>query len=57
MELFEKAFEEYISNYDMNVKQIRYKYHHSYKVEGLMEELAKRLNLNDEETYIKVEKI
>ena len=52
MELFEKAFEEYISNYDMNVKQIRYKYHHSYKVEGLMEELAKRLNLNDEETYI-----
>ena len=52
MELFERAFEEYMSNYDMNVKQIRYKYHHSYKVEDLMEKLSKRLNLNDEETYI-----
>ncbi len=49
---FEKAFDDYLNNYDKNVKEIRYKYHHSYEVEKLMEKLAKKLGLRDEEVYI-----
>ena len=46
IEKVEEEFEEYINNYDKGVKEIRYKYLHSYKVEKLMEELSKRINLN-----------
>ena len=46
---YEKAFDDYVSNYDLNEKRIRYKYHHSYKVEELMEKLANSFNLTDEE--------
>lgn len=45
----EKAFDNYISNYDMNVKQIRFKYHHSYRVKELMKKLALDLNLSKKE--------
>ena len=45
----ELEFDKYISNYDLNVKQIRYKYYHSYEVTKLMRELAIRLGLTKEE--------
>ena len=48
----ELAFDKYISNYDKSVKQIRYKYHHSYEVEKLMKELSNKLGLEKEETEI-----
>ena len=49
---FEQAFDNYIKNYDMNVKQIRYKYHHSYRVKELMLKLATILNLSDKEKEV-----
>ena len=48
----EIAFDKYISNYDLNEKQIRYKYLHSYEVEKLMKKLAKALKLSEEETKL-----
>ena len=45
----ELIFDKYISNYDKNEKQIRYKYHHSYRVEELMKELAIKLGLSKDE--------
>lgn len=45
----ELEFDKYISNYDLNVKQIRYKYYHSYEVEKLMKKIAIRLNLSKDE--------
>ena len=50
LERVKKEFDKYVSNYDMAVKEIRLKYHHSYKVMDLMKELANMLNLNKEET-------
>lgn len=52
MELFEKSFEDYLIAYDGTVKEIRFKHSHSFRVEELMEELAKKLNLNAEEIMI-----
>lgn len=43
-----KAFENYVSSYDMKNKDIIHKYKHTYKVVELMEELANRLGLDDE---------
>lgn len=48
----EKAFDNYLKNYDMNVKPIRYKYHHSYRVKELMKKLALMLNLSKDEIEI-----
>ena len=48
----EKAFDDYVSNYDMNVKQIRFKYYHSYKVKELMKQLAEDLNLSKKEVEV-----
>ena len=45
----ENAFDNYIKNYDMNVKEIRYKYHHSYRVMELMNRIANHLNLSNKE--------
>lgn len=47
-----KQFDEYVSNYDMSIKEIKLKYHHSYKVMELMKELSDKLNLSDEETRL-----
>ena len=52
LELLKKEFDKYVSNYDMSVKEIRLKYHHSYKVMELMKELSYALNLNEEETIL-----
>ena len=46
------AFDNYIKNYDMNVKQIRYKYYHSYRVKELMIKLADILKLSDKEKEV-----
>ena len=40
-----KFFDEYTSNYDMNIKEINYKYHHSYRVMDNMVTLSKALCL------------
>ena len=42
------AFENYISNYDLNDDLIRLKYYHTYKVVDLMAEIAYRFNLDKE---------
>lgn len=47
-----KQFDEYVSNYDTRVKEIKLKYYHSYKVMDLMRELADMLNLNEEEAKL-----
>lgn len=45
-------FDEYIKDYDMNNYDIAYKYHHSYRVQKLSDEIAKRLKLNEEDIYL-----
>lgn len=50
--MYQKAqeeFEKYMKSYDLGNKLIAFKYRHTYKVVELMEELAKRLNLSNEE--------
>ncbi len=41
------CFDDYVSYYDMSIEQIKYKYHHSYRVMINMEIIAKKLNMND----------
>ena len=45
---YENAFDDYVSSYDLNEKRIRYKYHHSYKVEELIndEKLRKKYHVS-----------
>ena len=45
-------FNEYTSNYDMSIKEIALKYHHSLEVMNLMGELAFRLNLKKEKVEL-----
>ena len=45
-----KLFEDYVSKFDMNNKLVLHKYEHTYKVVDNAKEIAKSLNLNDEET-------
>ncbi len=45
-------FDEYANQYDMNVEQIKYKYHHSYRVMNNMETIAKYLKLNNKDTEL-----
>ena len=40
-------FDEYLKKYDMNVEEINYKYHHSYRVMDNMELIAKGLELKE----------
>lgn len=47
-----KMFDEYVKEYNFEDDMINRKYHHSYKVASLMEDLAKRLNLTEEETVL-----
>ena len=47
--MLESAFDEYVSNYDMNDKNIKLKYNHSYRVRDLQEKYAKMLNWNEED--------
>ena len=48
----ENAFDNYLKKYDMNKKQIRYKYHHSYRVKDLMKKLSDNLQLSDKEKEV-----
>ena len=50
--LVEKAFNNYYENYKDNSNNIILKYNHSFNVAKLMEELADRLYLSDEEKYL-----
>ena len=47
-----KQFDKYYENYNNDSELIRLKYNHSYKVDKLMEELGKRLNLDEEHIYL-----
>ncbi len=42
-------FDEYLKKYDMNVEEINYKYHHSYRVMDNMELIAKGLELKEKD--------
>ena len=43
------VFDEYISNYDINNKKLKQKYTHTLRVQKLCEEIAKSLNLSEED--------
>lgn len=43
------CFDEYVSNFDMSNKMIKDKYYHTYRVCELSKNIAKSLNLNDED--------
>lgn len=47
-----KAFDTYYEEYKNNNKDIILKYNHSYNVANYMEELAERLNLDDDDKYL-----
>lgn len=47
--MLEKAFDEYVSNYNMNNMDIKLKYTHSYRVMKLQEKYAKLLNFSKED--------
>ncbi len=48
----ELEFDKYIQNYDFNIKQIKFKYYHSYEVSKLMKELATKLDFSKEDIRI-----
>lgn len=43
------AFDEYAMKYDMNIKEIAYKYNHSYRVVHQAEEISRSIELDEEE--------
>ena len=45
-------FDEYVFNYDMDDEDINYKYHHSYRVMNIMEQIATRLNMNEKDVNL-----
>lgn len=47
--MLEKAFDEYVKNYDMNDENISLKYKHSYRVMKLNERYAKELGFSKED--------
>ena len=47
-----KVFNEYCSQYDEQEKLIKLKYIHSYRVDNLMEQLAKKIYLDEESIYL-----
>ena len=47
--VYEQTFENYMKNYDKRLKQIKFKYYHSYRVEKLMKILAEMLNFSKED--------
>lgn len=46
------CFDEYVSNFDMSNKMITDKYYHTYRVCELSKDIAKNLNLNEEDTSL-----
>ncbi len=47
-----EAFDKYVSQFDLSIKMIKYKYNHSYRVKIQSEEICKSLNLDDNDTYL-----
>lgn len=43
----EKVFEKYVKNYDMNDKEINYKYHHSYRVAKFSDMISQNMSKED----------
>jgi len=44
-----QLFNDYVSKYDINNRKIKQKYTHTFRVQKLCEEIAKELNLSDEQ--------
>lgn len=49
IEKAESEFNNYVKNYDLNNENINLKFHHSHRVKQIAEEIAKSLNLSEEE--------
>ena len=45
MEKYYKTFDDYVSNYDLEDKDIKIKYDHSYKIINKMKYMKKLLNI------------
>ena len=48
----EETFDNYLKHFDMNDKQINFKYRHSYRVKDLMKELAIKLGLSSKKVEL-----
>ena len=47
-----EAFKKYVSNYDMEIRGIKLKYEHSFRVMSLSEKYALKLNFSEEDVYL-----
>ena len=47
-----EAFKKYVSNYDMEIRGIKLKYDHSFRVMSLSEKYALKLNFSKEDVYL-----
>lgn len=47
-----KYFDDYVFKYDMNDKDINYKYYHSYRVMNVIELLANKLNMSNKDIHL-----
>jgi len=52
IEKIKQIFDEYVYKYDMNELPIKQKYEHSYRVMNICNQIAKDLNLNEEDTKL-----
>lgn len=52
VEVIKKEFDNYIKEFDNTNRDINYKYRHSYRVYKLSEQIAKKMNLNDEDVIL-----
>ena len=52
VELIKKEFDNYVKEFDNSNRDINYKYRHSYRVYKLSEQIAKKMNLNDEDVIL-----
>ena len=52
LDFIKQEFDNYVKTFDMNNKDINYKYRHSYRVYKLCEQLAKKLGLSNEEIVL-----
>ena len=50
--MLEKAFDDYVSNYNLKNKDIKLKYNHSYRVMKLQEKYAKKLGFSKEDVEL-----
>jgi len=47
-----KIFNEYVKKFDLKVKELMYKYHHTFRVMDICEEIANDLGLSDNDVYL-----